>query len=133
MTVMAALGLTIVVAGCGGTTPATGNGASGTAQQSTQPSSSAEVNANGDIPDTGQAYLAFDYAAAGFALDKVPAGSRPDTAGAVTFSSPFDIVRLQGLPLAAAPTVASVTTTEVPQIVSHGTNVVGGGVAVVTR
>lgn len=118
---VAAASLAVVVSACGESTPNPGTAGNTVAPTHAVPST--DVNANGDIPDTGLAYISFAHSG-GFTVDKVPAWSRADSGGVVTFSSHFDSVRAEAVALATAPTMASVASTEIPIIKQQAANVV---------
>jgi len=74
-----------------------------------------ETNDPGDIPDN-QVFVAYSPPAAPFQV-KVPEGwSRSEAAGVVTFTDKYNSIQIESKPLATAPTVASVGSTEVPAL-----------------
>ena len=90
----------------------------------------AEVAVAGDIPDD-QAFVA--YAARPYTI-KVPEGWARSIDGAVTvFSDKFNTIRVETRALASAPTVASVTGTDLPAIASSAAGYAAGKVSAVTR
>jgi hypothetical protein len=99
---------TVALAACGGTA------LSGTPQSSAAPSS-ADTNTSGDIPDT-QAFVSFTPSSGGYSL-KVPEGWTSKSNGStVTFTSHFNSIRVDTQPAPQAPTIASVTASEVPAL-----------------
>ncbi|MCU1487376.1 MAG: lipoprotein [Actinomycetia bacterium] len=100
------------------TAPAGGNGAK-------------EVNDPGDIPDN-QAFVPYTPPAGGVTV-KVPEGwARTVAGGVVTFTDKFNSIRIEVLD-AAAPTVASATSTEVPAIQASANCFEAGKVTQVQR
>jgi hypothetical protein len=74
-----------------------------------------ETNTPGDIPDT-VAYIPYANAAGGYAFNH-PEGWTQTTQGtSVTFTDKYNGVSAGVLPGAAVPTVASVQTTDIPQL-----------------
>jgi hypothetical protein len=111
---VAALGL----AACGSSSKAAGSSPGGAAA-SGGGASSAETAANpaGDIPDT-TVFVPFKTSS-GHVEVKVPQGwSRTSDASGVLFTDKLNSVRVQEIPAAAAPTVGSARTDEVPRIQS---------------
>jgi hypothetical protein len=107
---LAAVAGAVALAACGGAA------SSGTAQSSAAPSS-ADTNTSGDIPDT-QAYVSFTPTSGGYSL-KVPEGWTSTANGStVTFTSHFNSIGVATQPAAKAPTIASVTASEVPALQS---------------
>jgi hypothetical protein len=105
--VWAAAAAVLLVAACGGTQPSAGSGGGTPAP--------ADSAAGGDIPDT-QAYVPVHVDAGHFTV-KVPEGwARTDKAGVTRFSSKLDRITLEAAPAAAAPTVESAKSQEVPTI-----------------
>jgi hypothetical protein len=125
---VAAIGLMLLVAGCArqvyapvASPPASGS-TTGSAQQGTPASGPvaaqkpvpAETNPPGDIPDN-QAFVAF--ATAGGVSVKVPEGwSRTESATGVEFTDKLNTIRVSWAPAPSAPTVASVTSADVPRL-----------------
>jgi hypothetical protein len=105
---------------------------SGAAPSAPAPSSAGkETNPAGDIPDT-QAYVAYTPPGAVFSV-KVPEGwSRAQAGAATLFSDKLNRIRIESHPAATAPTVASVTTQELPQLQATP-GFTGGKVVTVTR
>jgi hypothetical protein len=91
-----------------------------------------EVNQAGDIPDN-QVFVAYTPPAGGYTV-KVPEGwARSDSGGAVVFTDKLNSIRLEMVDAATAPTVASVTQTDLPPIKAAAKNFEVGTVKVVTR
>ena len=132
-----------LLAACGGkggsgaqATPSTSSASPSTA--STQGAKGAvnpnapEVSAAGDIPDN-QVFVAYTPPSGGFTV-KVPEGwARSEAAGAVTFTDKLNSVRMETVAAATAPTVASVTQTDLPAIQAASRNFEPGTVKTVTR
>ena len=86
----------------------------------------------GDIPDN-QAFVTYSPPSGGYSI-KVPEGWARTTDGAATvFSDKFNSIRIEAVPLAAAPTVASVTDTDVAAIATTAKGFAAGKVSVVKR
>jgi hypothetical protein len=145
---MAALLLGLVLTACssGGGTTQTGSStttpvpsSASTAAASCAPVTTApggngakEVNDPGDIPDN-QAFVPYAPPTGGLTV-KVPEGwARTEAGGESTFSDKFNSVRLEVVPAAATPTVASATTAEVPALAAKGPCFEAGKVTVVHR
>ncbi|HEV7864663.1 MAG TPA: hypothetical protein VGR20_18290 [Acidimicrobiia bacterium] len=91
-----------------------------------------EVNESGDIPDN-QVFVPYALPAGGFTV-KVPEGwARSESGGAVVFTDKLNSIRLETVDAAAAPTVASVTQTDLPAIRAAAQNFEPGTVKMVTR
>lgn len=91
-----------------------------------------ESNPPGDIPDN-QAYVPFAPPGAGFTV-KIPEGWASATAGATTtFTSKLNQVQVSTAKTATAPTVASVTATDLPIWRAHVPHFAPGKVSTVTR
>ena len=91
-----------------------------------------EVNAAGDIPDN-QVFVAYAPPSGGFTV-KVPEGwARSEVGGAVTFTDKLNSVRMETVAAASAPTVASVSQTDLPAIKAAARNFEPGTVKTVTR
>lgn len=110
----------VIVAACGG---------------SRSPSSAApvaEYSPAGDIPDD-QVFVTYAPPRADFSV-KVPEGWARSTDGdAVTFTDKLNSVRIESRPAPSAPTVASATSREVPQIAAQTPGYEAGDVTTVTR
>lgn len=131
-TVVTALVLTVVVAGCAGsagspgpgqpTTPApgtsnapSGKGSSASSTVRSGSPAATESNPPGDIPDS-QAYVPFTPPSGGVSV-KVPEGWARSTAGSTTvFSDKLNRIAIAVVATPATPTVASVTGTDVPRL-----------------
>ena len=121
---LAAAGLMASLAACGGSpSPAPSAGtssnpataASGQGTAGAQAPVPAESNPPGDIPDS-TVYVTYS-SAAGHLSVKVPEGwSRQAGSGSATFTSNLNSVRVEWMPMAAAPTVSSARTTTVPRL-----------------
>jgi hypothetical protein len=91
-----------------------------------------EVNQAGDIPDN-QVFVAYTPPAGGYTV-KVPEGwARSDSGGAVVFTDKLNSIRMETVDAATAPTVESVTRTDLPAIKAAAKNFEAGAVKVVTR
>jgi hypothetical protein len=100
------LALLLLAAGCGGSSRS--NSAAGTV---------AEASPAGDIPDN-QAFVEYAPPRGGYAV-KVPEGwARTTTAGAVSFTDKLNTIRIEALPAAKPPTVASAKAHEVAALAS---------------
>jgi hypothetical protein len=89
--------------------------ASPASSASSPPAAAAETNPPGDIPDT-QVYVAWTPPGGGFTV-KAPEGwSRTTQGQATVFADKFNSVRVEKAAAAAAPTVASVRSTDVPAV-----------------
>ena len=90
-----------------------------------------EVVEPGDIPDN-QVFVAYPWADGTFSV-KVPEGwARTEQNGAVTFADKYNSIVIQSIPMAAAPTVDSVTATGLSDV-SSDPNFVLVDVTPVTR
>jgi hypothetical protein len=99
----------VLLASCGGSTPPSG----GQKAQGVDPNS-AEVSPAGDIPDN-QVFVAYRAPGTSYSV-KVPEGwGRATAGGAVTFSDKLNSIRLEQRQAGAAPSVASVKGTTLPQ------------------
>ena len=150
--IMAAAGL-ILLAGCGG--GGGSKGASGAAKSAatapvSTPSSSAagrtstttskgavdpngpEVNAAGDIPDN-QVFVDYRPPTGGYSVTVPEGWSRQDDGGAVTFTDKLNRIRVETVGAPSAPTVASVTQTDLPPIRAAAQRFEAGTVKTVTR
>ncbi len=109
-------------AGSPSTVPATPPAASSTAQ---------EVSPTGDIPDS-QVFVAY-RSTAGFTM-RVPEGWARTRVGTLTvFTDKLNSVAVQTLALGSAPTVASVTSSELPSVRSAVHGYAAGSVSAVSR
>ncbi|MCU1429251.1 MAG: hypothetical protein JWL83_3251 [Actinomycetia bacterium] len=125
--------MVILLAACGSSSH---SGASGAAASSTTPSTvkpgTPEPSPSGDIPDN-QAYVAYTMPTHAFVV-KVPEGwSRREVNGVVSFTDKLNTITLQTAHQAAAPTIASVTSNELPAIARSSPQYVAGKMSVVTR
>jgi hypothetical protein len=138
---LGALSLVMGVAACSNSTSKTSSSTSTTSATSSGSSSSSstapvvttpEVNPAGDIPDN-QVYVPFTDPSGPFTV-KVPEGwSRTSTAGAVIFTDKLNSIRLEVMPAASAPTVASATANEVPTVQASSKSYKAGKVSTVQR
>ena len=86
----------------------------------------------GDIPDN-QAFVVYAPAGAGHTI-KVPEGwARSADGTATVFSDKFNAIRVETMVMAAAPTVASVTSSELPTVAKTVAGYKVGKVSAVTR
>lgn len=104
--------LTLTLAACGGSGPATSSASKSTVPGSTAPSGAADPNAPevvapGDIPDN-QAFVSYTPPGASYSI-KVPEGwARSTKDGTVTFTDKYNSIEVRSQAAAGAPTVASV-------------------------
>jgi hypothetical protein len=126
-----------LLAGCGG---GTGNTGAKAVPSAVDPKAvpgavdpnAPEVNDAGDIPDN-QVFVAYTPPSGGFSV-KVPEGwARSEAGGAVTFTDKLNGVRMEMVDAGSAPTVASVTQTELPALTAATKNFEPGTVKTVTR
>lgn len=143
---LAAVTLSVVVAGCGGggtstaskgaastspTPSAGGSSAGGASSQAPNPNAT-ESNPPGDIPDD-QVFVAYSPPGAPFSV-KVPEGwARSTDGGAVTFTDKLNSIRMETLPVDAAPTIASARKDELPTLASSVPQYALRDVQMVTR
>jgi hypothetical protein len=91
-----------------------------------------ETNPAGDIPDN-TAYVAYTPPGGGYSV-KVPEGwSRTTGGGAVTFTDKLNFVRMESMPAAQAPTVASARRTLVPKLARSVKGFKASGVSAISR
>lgn len=125
--------LTAALAACGSTSspgPAPTGPASGGTSASGAPKT--ETNPAGDIPDN-QAYVPFSPPGGGFTV-KIPEGWASSAQGATTtFTDKLNQVQVTPSHAGAAPTAASVSTTEVAVLKGKNPNFAMGQVSTVTR
>jgi hypothetical protein len=117
--------LAIAMPGCGGS--------SGSSSKLPSPTAK-EHNPAGDIPDN-QVYVSYRPPGAGFTI-KVPEGWAQRSAtgtGTVTFTDNLNSIAMQTRPAKAAPTVASVKSTLLPQLRRGTPGFSGGTVSGVSR
>lgn len=129
--IVAVLGLVILVAGCGGATPASAPGSSSGAGTTAQ-----ESNPPGDIPDN-QVFVPYAPDSGEFTVS-VPEGWARSTEGdavidAVIFTDKLNSVRIETVLTATAPDVAAATAAEVPLIARTTTGYTPGEVSMVSR
>jgi len=129
----ATLALVLFLGACGGGSDkkAETSEAPNTTAAGTPDPNAPETNDPGDIPDD-QVFVVYSPPAGGFQV-KVPEGwSRSEAGGVVTFTDKFNSIRIESKPMASAPTVASVTASDVPTLQSEkGFKV--GKISTVTR
>jgi hypothetical protein len=119
-----------VLTACAGTpspttTPSSGGEPSGG-------TTATETNPAGDIPDN-QAYVPFTPPGGGFTV-KIPEGWASSASGATTtFTDKLNQVQVTSSHVAAAPTTASVTATDVPALKTRTPNFAIGQVSTVSR
>jgi len=124
---------TAILGACGGGSPGSppsqaAPGTPGAAGSSSTP----ETNPAGDIPDN-QVYVPFSPPDGLFSV-KVPEGwARSQSGPATIFTDKLNSIRIEPRPASAAPTVASATATELPQIKAAAHGFVPGKVTAVTR
>lgn len=108
--------------GAGSTTTAPGS------PTPTQP----EVSPAGDIPDS-QVYVVETDPAGNYTV-KVPEGwARTRSGTAVSFTDKLNTIRVETAPVAAKPTVASATASELPKIAQTASHYKAGTVSLVSR
>ena len=133
---IAAAACTATLAACGGSSapggaPSTsgGSGATGSTPAATQsPSGSGgqspvatespvppENAPPGDIPDN-TAYVPYHSTPGGFTISVPEGWSRTTTHGSVTFTDKLNTIQMSWKPTSSAPTVATATSTEVPEL-----------------
>lgn len=128
----------IPAVGCGSNS----TGTSGTSASTTSTLASAsggaadpnapEVNAAGDIPDN-QVFVAWTPPGGGWSV-KVPEGwARTDATDGAVFTDKYNSVDTRATPVAAAPTIDSAQSTDVPAIRASEMNVSDVKVSAVTR
>jgi hypothetical protein len=109
--------------------PSTTSSASTASEASSTP---ADATQAGDIPDN-QVYVAYQFVAGGYTV-KVPEGwARRESGGVTTFTDKFNTVELASVTSSVAPTIATVTANEVPQLASTVSGFKLGGVTTVDR
>ncbi len=122
---IAVLALGAGVTACGGSS---GSGSSADAVNPNAP----EASPPGDIPDN-QVFVAYSPPGGGYSI-KVPEGwSRSSSGGATTFTDKLNSIRLESMPAAKAPTVATAQKTLVPQLSQSVKGFVPGKVSTVHR
>jgi hypothetical protein len=133
----AALAVALLVAACGGggstkTSTASTDVTTATTAVGTPDPNKAEVNDPGDIPDD-QVFVTNSPPAGGFSV-KVPEGwARSESGGVVTFTDKFNSIKMESKPMDAAPTVASVRTTDVPALEQSEKGFKVGNISSVSR
>lgn len=85
------------------------------AQASSAVGAQTESNPAGDIPDD-QAFVAYSPTSGGFTVTVPEGWARTDTGPSTMFTDKYNSVRIDSLPSAAAPTLASARAAEVPVI-----------------
>ena len=138
LTMAGAIAATAILAACSGTSatsaPAESPGSPSPAVVATsQPAAAAtESNPSGDIPDN-QAYVAFSPAGGGYSV-KIPEGwSRTSTATSTSFTDKLNRIEVSMVAAPAQPSIASVTTTDVPSVTSKVSKFAMGKVTSVVR
>jgi hypothetical protein len=140
LSVAAALGVALAVAGCAGTAPTPASSASGSpgSAVAASPASNApnpnapEIVAAGDIPDN-QVFVPVTPAGAPYTVS-VPQGWVQSNAGAATvFTDKFNSIRMEARPMAAVPDVASVQAQDVPAVQASSPGFTLGSVQAVQR
>ncbi len=116
--------LTVVLAGCGGS--------SGGSSSASPTSTVSEFNPAGDIPDN-QVYVPYSPPGASYTV-KVPEGwSRTTAQGVVTFTDKLNSIQLASAPAPQAPTVSSVSSTQLPKLAASAPGYAPGQVTEVQR
>jgi hypothetical protein len=124
----------VVLGACGSSKSSSspGAGSTTTAPGGSPTSSKPEVSPNGDISDSAVYVVQADPA--GKYTIKVPEGwARTTSGGAISFTDKLNTIRVETVPAAAAPTVASATSTEQPQIAQTASGYKAGKVTLVSR
>ncbi len=97
------------------------------------PSVTTEQNDPGDIPDN-QVFVPYSPPPGGGYTVKVPEGwGRTEADGAVVFTDKLNSIRIESVPAAAAPTVASVRADEAPGVKAASPNYDPGKLSLVKR
>jgi hypothetical protein len=134
LTMAGAIAATAVLAACSGT-PAPGASSaspSPAAPATSQPAAATESSPSGDIPDN-QAYVAFSPAGGGYSV-KIPEGWSRTAAGTSTsFTDKLNHIEVSMAPAPTQPTIASVTSNEVPALQTKVPNFAMGKVTSVVR
>jgi len=120
--VLASLALTACAPGSGAATSSTAS-SSATVKEYSPP---------GDIPDD-QVFVPYSPPGADYSLEVPEGWSRSTEGGVVAFTDKLNSIKIQSGPAAAAPTVASATSQEVPQIEATAANYSAGDVTAVDR
>jgi len=138
LTMAGAIAATAILAACSGTSatsaPAESPASRSPAVAATSQSAAAatESNPSGDIPDN-QAYVAFSPAGGGYSV-KIPEGwSRTSTATSTSFTDKLNHIEVSMVAAPAQPSIASVTTTDVPSIQARVPKFAMGKVTSVVR
>jgi len=129
----AAVALSFGATACGSSSSGTkGSNAGGTTTTSTLPGKTTEVSPAGDIPDN-QAYVTYAPPGQGYSV-KVPEGwARSARGGATVFTDKLNSIRMERVNTPTAPTVGTVTTGEVPNLVKSEKHFRAGKVRAVRR
>jgi len=138
LTMAGAIAATAILAACSGTSatsaPAASPGSPSPAVAATsQPHVAAtESNPSGDIPDN-QAYVSFSPAGGGYSV-KIPEGwSRTSTATSSSFTDKLNRIEVSMVAAPAQPSIASVSSTDVPSVTSKVSKFAMGKVTSVVR
>jgi hypothetical protein len=123
---IAGAALTVLLAACG-TTATSATAPSGTADPHAP-----EANPPGDIPDN-QAFVPYSPPGGGFTVSVPEGWARADGGSTVSFTDNLNTITVETLSAGSAPTVDSVTRTEVPEIQAGATGFSLGGVSTVQR
>jgi len=130
-----AAALSLAVVGCGSSSSGpsgASKGGGGPATTGSLAPPKKEVTPAGDIPDN-QAYVAYAPPGAGFSV-KVPEGwSRTTSSTATTFTDKLNSVRMALAPSESTATVASVTSSVLPQLAKTVAGFQAGKVTMVSR
>jgi hypothetical protein len=119
-----------VLAGCGGgtktaSTPPAGVGGSAGA-------TAVESNPGGDIPDS-QAFVPYRDSAGLFTVTVPEGWAQTSASGATVFTDKYNSIRIESRPLASAPTIDSVRTTDLPAVQASAQGFTPGTVTSVNR
>ncbi len=119
-----------VLAACGGNSaPSPSPASSGSPAGGT---TATETNPAGDIPDN-QAFVPFGPPGGGFTV-KIPEGWASSTAGSTTtFTDKLNQVQVASSHTGAAPTAASITSTDIPALQARTPNFAMGQLSTVSR
>jgi len=131
-----AVGAVVAISGCGGSSGTAGSAATPTSSGAVTPGGASpaatELNPPGDIPDN-QAYVAYRPAAGGYVVSVPEGWSRSTTANGAAFTDKLNSIRIEERSASAAPTVASVTASDVAALARSASTFTLGKVSLVTR
>lgn len=141
LTMAGVIAVTAIVAACSGTpapsatsapTESSGSTSPGVAATSQPHAAATELNPSGDIPDN-QAYVAFSPAGGGYSV-KIPEGWSRTAAGTSTsFTDKLNRIEVSMVAAPTQPTIASITSKDVPSVNSKVSKFTMGKVTSVLR